>query len=134
MNKSSGTPTHYTYRSCFSLETHAMKLPAHSFSADVNARGNELFSYCISRAPVTFMHHAPQHSVYQVYLFKAELPCFPNASTSATKLLRLDRGEKKCYKLTCCIALQYLTQIQWAHSFTNVYNGRLINIFTLLWQ
>lgn len=29
----------YTCRSCLALETHAIKLPGHSFFADVKARG-----------------------------------------------------------------------------------------------
>lgn len=42
IDKSSGPPTHYTYRSCAALETQAMKLPAHSSFADVNFIGLKL--------------------------------------------------------------------------------------------
>lgn len=38
MDKSTGLSTHYTYKSCSAMEAHAMKLPTHSFVADVNAR------------------------------------------------------------------------------------------------
>lgn len=39
-------PTHYTYSSCSTMETHAVKLPVHNFCVDVNTRGDlELCSY-----------------------------------------------------------------------------------------
>lgn len=62
----------------------SMKLPLHSFSANINASASlELFSYGISRALVTFTYHEPQHSVtrseiFAVFRFMAE---FLNAST-----------------------------------------------------
>lgn len=38
MHKSTGPPIYYTYRSWSAIETHAMKLPAHTvFFTDVNA-------------------------------------------------------------------------------------------------
>lgn len=38
--------THYTYRSYSAMKTHTMKLPAHSYCADVDAQGGlELCSY-----------------------------------------------------------------------------------------
>lgn len=66
------TPLHLTFGivfgdvkascSCSAVETHAMKLPVHSFCADVNARGGlELCSYWGSIALATFMHCVPQH-------------------------------------------------------------------------
>lgn len=49
----------YTHRSCLDVESHAMKLPAHSLCADVNARGEEeLYSYWFNRVLVTFRHYA----------------------------------------------------------------------------
>lgn len=36
---STGPPTRYTYRSCSAMETDAMELAVHSFSADVNGNG-----------------------------------------------------------------------------------------------
>lgn len=35
-----GLSTHYMYRSCSTMETHSVKLPVHSFSADNNAKGD----------------------------------------------------------------------------------------------
>lgn len=49
----------YTHRSCLGIESHTMKLPAHSLCADVNARGVlELYSYRFNRVLVTFRHYA----------------------------------------------------------------------------
>lgn len=54
IDKGTGPPTHCTYRSCSTIETHTSKLPAH-FCADDKARGGlEL---------ATFMHHELQHLV-----------------------------------------------------------------------
>ncbi len=40
--------------SCSAMEIHSMKLPLHSFCADINASGSlKLFSYGVSRALVT---------------------------------------------------------------------------------
>ena len=45
---------------CSAMETHPMKLQPHSFCAYINASGSsESFSYGISRALATFMHHVP---------------------------------------------------------------------------
>lgn len=39
VDESTEPATRYSYRSCSAMQTHATKLPAHSFCADVNARG-----------------------------------------------------------------------------------------------
>lgn len=54
IDKCTGTPTHFTYRSCTAMESLA-KL--HHFWAGVKARGDlKLCSYWVSKALVTFMH------------------------------------------------------------------------------
>lgn len=39
MDKTIRPHTNYTYRSSSTIETHALKLPTHSFCTDVNVRG-----------------------------------------------------------------------------------------------
>lgn len=84
MDKSTGPPT--DCRSCS-----ALKLPAGSFCADINARGGlELCSYWISRMLEVFMHCEPQHSVtlfcnLVVCHFVAEL-LSPARGLSASKI------------------------------------------------
>lgn len=54
VEKHTGPPIYYAARSCLALDTHAVKLPAHSLCADVSARGGlELCRYCVNRALVT---------------------------------------------------------------------------------
>lgn len=46
------------------METYALKLTAHYFCADVNAKvGLELCCHKVCRSLVTLMYYAPQHSV-----------------------------------------------------------------------
>lgn len=77
------TATHYSYRSCLTIETYVVNLQAHSFCADVNGRrGLEM----CSTSGTTFKHYVPQHSVTACY-FEPEVPkCFKFAIT----LLRVD--------------------------------------------
>lgn len=54
--------TYYTYKSCLVMESHALKLPVHSFCADVNASTETgilswLLFYSISSFPLDSIQH-----------------------------------------------------------------------------
>ncbi len=69
--------------SCSAMETHSMKLPLHSFCADINVSWS-LELYGISRALATFAHHASQDPalwLYVVFHFMARLLPLSNNTT-----------------------------------------------------
>lgn len=126
MHKSTGPPTHYTYRSCSAIKTHTTKLLVHSFCA-VNVRGGlELCSYTVSRALATCTQNARQTCSVALrgltlltHLRFAVIP------------LTVDRGGKKATDLFVRVASPYRTTLKFSelfrttHSFTNVCKGRL---------
>lgn len=64
MNKNPGSPTHYSSRSCWAVETHPMKLSIDSFCADVNTK--EGLKLQLLRTLVTLTHDVSQRSVTQL--------------------------------------------------------------------
>lgn len=63
MDKTIRPHTNYTYRSSSAIETHALKLPTHSFCTDVNVRGVWTSAVIESAAHWGFfMHYVFQHS------------------------------------------------------------------------
>lgn len=65
LDKSTGSPTHYTHRSCSVMETHTRKHPMHGFSADANTIGGFMSLQLMSHQSCGdfTVHYATQHSV-----------------------------------------------------------------------
>lgn len=62
---------HCLYKSCSAMETHAMKLPANRYCADINVRGG--LSLC--RGLATFTDYAPQRSTTPLCNFMCQSCC-----------------------------------------------------------
>lgn len=119
MHKSTGPPTHYTYRSCSAFKTHTTKLLVHSFCA-VNVRGGlELCSYALATCTQNARQTCSVASRGLTHLRFAVVP------------LIVDRGGKKATDLFVRVASPYSTTLKFSelfrttHSFTNFGKGRL---------